>query len=368
MRIAFTGGGSGGHFYPLIAVAEKINQTGSGADLYYLGPEPYNADLLQQQNIKFVKIPAGKLRRYFSIQNFFDIFRAFGGFFVALVKLYTLYPDVIFSKGSYTSVPILLAARFYRIPVVIHESDSRPGRANKLARKFARYIGISYTEAAQFFPEEKTALIGIPLRQDITNKIPDAKAALGIPADLPLIYVTGGSSGAERLNTLILNSLNELLPYFRIYHQAGTENEASVSRTSQALINDQNLLEHYYVGGHLPAQTVAALLSAADLIISRAGSTSIYEIALHGKPSILIPIPEEISHDQRSNAYAYARTGAATVLEEGNTTEHTLEAEIKKILSDSAKYQTMQNATAQFAAPDAAVKIAEILLSIGYEH
>jgi len=368
MRIAFTGGGSGGHFYPLMAVAEKINQSNTAADLYYIGPDPYSADILAQHNIKFVRVPAGKLRRYFSIQNFFDFFRNIAGLFVAIVKLYSLYPDVVFSKGSYTSVPVLLAARFYRIPVVIHESDSRPGRASRLAKKFARYIGISYVEAAQYFPESKTALTGIPIRQEIMTQVPNAKAALGIPNDLPLIYVTGGSSGAERINTLILNSLNELLPQYRIYHQAGAENEAAVARTSQALINDTDLLQRYYVGGHLPVTTVAALLSAADLVISRAGSTSIYEIAIHGKPAILIPIPEEISHDQRSNAYAYARTGAASVLEEGNVTQNTLEAEIRNIMADTVRYQTMQNAATQFATPDAAVKIAEILISIGYEH
>ncbi len=368
MRIGFVGGASGGHFYPLIAVAEKINATNTNARLYYFGPTPYNQDILDANNIKFVKVPAGKVRRYFSLLNFFDFFKTIGGLFVAWVKLYQVYPDIIFSKGGFTSVPVILMARFYRIPVVIHESDSKPGRASLLAKKFAKRIAISYPEAAQYFPPEKTALTGIPLREEIISTVNNAHEMLGIPKDLPLIYVTGGSSGAERINNLTLNSLNELLPHYRIFHQAGEENVSRTKQTSQALIQDPELLGRYYIGGHLPVATVAALLSAADLVISRAGSTSIAEIALHGKPAIIIPIPEEISHDQRTNAYAYARTGAASVLEEGNTTEHLLEAEIKSILSDTNRYESMAAAARNFTNPNAAKQIADLLISIGYEH
>lgn len=157
MRIGFVGGGTGGHFFPLIAVAEKLNNSGQNPELYYFGPDAYDATALQKHQITFVSCPAGKLRRYFSIQNFFDVFRNFFGVFIAIWKLYIIYPDVIFSKGGYTSVPILLAARFLRIPVVIHESDAIPGRANKLATKQARYVAIAYDDAAQFFPPEKTA-------------------------------------------------------------------------------------------------------------------------------------------------------------------------------------------------------------------
>ncbi len=368
MRIVFVGGGSGGHFYPLIATAEALRVQQPEAELFYIGPNPFNVAELRANNIRHLYCPAGKIRKYFSIQNVFDLFKTFAGLFVALYKLYVWYPDVIFSKGGYTSVPILLVARFYRIPVVIHESDSKPGRANVLAKKFARFIGIAYAEVAPYFPADKTALVGIPIRNVIRTIDPNPFATLGLPADLPLIYVTGGSLGADRINNLILRSLRLLLPEFRIFHQTGTEMEATVIQTAQSLITDQNLLDRYYVKGNVPAATIAALLDAASLVITRAGSTTLFEIALHGKPSIVIPIPEEISHDQRTNAYAFARTGAASVLEEGNLTENLLIAEIKSIMTDQAKYLTMQQAAVNFADPNAALRMAETIRSIAHEH
>jgi UDP-N-acetylglucosamine--N-acetylmuramyl-(pentapeptide) pyrophosphoryl-undecaprenol N-acetylglucosamine transferase len=237
-----------------------------------------------------------------------------------------------------------------------------------LARKFARYIAISYDEVASYFPAGKTALIGIPIRKVIAVANPDPFTTLGIPNDKPLIYVTGGSLGADRLNTLILTSLVDLLQNYRIFHQTGPAQEKVVTQTAQALIKDRNLLENYYVRGTLPAEAVGALLDAATLVISRAGSTTIFEIAQHHKPSIIVPIPEEISHDQRTNAYAYARTGAATVLEESNLTPHLLTSEIQSIIEDTDRYQKMQIAAESFSRPDAARKIAEILVSIGLEH
>lgn len=368
MRIAFVGGGTGGHFYPLIATAEALRDTSQALELIYIGPHPFDFPELARNDIRYVYCPAGKLRRYFSLQNFLDVFRSIGGIFVALYQLFVWYPDVIFSKGGYTSVPVLLVARFYRIPVVIHESDSKPGRANLLARKFARYIGIAYSEVAKYFPEGKTALVGIPIRQVIRAINPDPFTTLGIKRDIPLIYVTGGSLGADRINNLILRSLPKLLPHYQIFHQTGAALEASTIQTAQALIDDQALLSRYYVRGSVDAPIVAALLDAAAIVISRAGSTTLFEIALHGKPAIIIPIPEEVSHDQRTNAYAYARTGAASVLEEGNLTDNLLVGEIETIMTNREKYQTMQAAAINFARPEAADTVAAALISISNEH
>jgi UDP-N-acetylglucosamine--N-acetylmuramyl-(pentapeptide) pyrophosphoryl-undecaprenol N-acetylglucosamine transferase len=370
-RIVLVGGGSGGHFYPLIAVAEKLNDyrnQGLGLELYYFGPDSYNSEALRENNIQFVSCPSGKQRKYFSVSNFFDVFKLMYGFFVAITKLYFIYPDVVFSKGSYTSVPVTLAAFILRIPVVIHESDTRPGSANKFAAKFARYIAISFDDVAPYFPINKTALTGIPLRKKLLEKSNNPVAELGLPQDKPLLFVTGGSLGAERLNNLILESLDELLPYFVIFHQTGSQNETIVQNTAASLINDTTLLEHYFVKGTLTAHEMNLALSGATLIISRAGTGSIYEIAAKGKPSILIPIPEAVSHDQRSNAYAYARSGAATVLEEENIADGLLSAEISRIMGDSGVYQTMSTAAAAFIQNDAALRIAETLVGIAQEH
>jgi len=366
-RILFVGGGTGGHFYPLIAVAETL-ETDSESELFYMGPEPYNKQSLDQLNIKYVFCPAGKLRLYFSIQNFFDIFRNFIGLFVALVKLYIIYPDVIFSKGGYTSVPVLLAARFLRIPVVIHESDSVPGRANLLAKNFARYIAIAYPEAAKYFDAKKTALVGIPFRQALKKPIPDPFAVLGIPNDAPLIYVTGGSLGAEKVNNIILRCLDELLPKYRIFHQVGQGRKEKIIQTAQSLISKPELQSRYYVAETVSSDIVNALLKAASVVVTRAGSTTLFEVAVNGKPSIVIPIPEDVSRDQTSNAYAYADSGAATVLEEQNLTESLLTSEINSIISDPARYQRMSQAALAITATDAAEKIAQILLKIAKEH
>lgn len=367
-RILFVGGGTGGHFYPLIAVAEELQKHLDEVALYYMGPEPYNAEALKVNNIKFIYCPAGKLRIYFSIQNFFDMFRNFFGIFIALIKLYFLYPDVILSKGGYTSVPVLLAARFLRIPIVIHESDTVPGRANKLAKDAARYVAISYPEALSSFDPNKTALIGIPIRQEVKMVITNPFEVLGIPNDLPLIYVTGGSSGAERINNIMLRCLDELLPNYRIFHQVGKGQKNNLVDMAQTLISNPNLQSRYFVEESIPGSVVNALMTAASLVITRAGSTTLFEIAIHGKPSIVIPIPEDVSRDQRSNAYAYARTGAASVIEEQNLTESLLTSEINSIVKDRDRWQQMSQSASVFVSEDAALKLSEVLLKISYEH
>lgn len=369
MKIGFVGGGTGGHFYPLMAVANELTQSPDQPELYYFGPAPYDEAALAQYNITYIYCPAGKLRRYFSLQNFVDIFRNFFGIFIGILKLFLIYPDVIFSKGGYTSIPILIAARFMRIPVVIHESDAVPGRANKIARNQARYIGIAYDDVAEFFPADKTALVGIPFRPEILNIPAEPFINLGIPNDKPLILVTGGSSGAERLNEAVLLSLEALLPHYRIFHQTGSNNVDDTRLTVKSLLRDKpELQENYYLEGKVGATTFANLLAAATVIITRAGSSTLFEIAHYGKPSIVIPIPEDISRDQRSNAYAYARTGAATVIEEANLTKHLLVEEINTIMNDPNKQQAMSAAAKKISFPESAQKITSVLLSIGHEH
>lgn len=369
MKIVIVGGGTGGHFYPLIAVAEVLNEQSPRPELFYLGPAPYDKAALTVNGITYIYCPAGKIRVYFSWQNFLDQFRNFFGFFVALYRLLIIYPDVVFSKGGYTSVPVLLAAAFLRIPIVIHESDAVPGRANKLAKRFATYIAISYDDVASYFPTEKTALTGIPLRKEILQINPQAHQILGIPNDKPLLFVTGGSSGAERLNNIILRSLAELLPHYRVFHQAGSNNVAELRVTAQTLLAEYPHLQNdYYLEGSVPGQTIGLLLDAAAVVITRAGSTTLFEIAAHGKPIIIIPIPEDISRDQRKNAYAFAENGAASVIEEKNLTPHLLIQEIHSIMSDPGRYDAMSDASKQRALPGAAEKIATLLLQIAHSH
>lgn len=372
MRILFVGGGTGGHFYPLIATAEAINErvqsAGSTAELFYMGPNPYNQNELDRVGMRFVYCPAGKQRLYFSFLNFIDKFKILGGICVAFYKLFWLYPDVVLSKGGYTSTPVVIAAWLLRIPIVVHESDAVPGRANKLAARLARYIAIAHDDVASYFPTEKVALLGMPIRKSFFNPASDPYALLGLPKDRPVIFVTGGSLGAQRLNDLILNSLDELLPEYTVIHQTGETNQENVTTAAKALITDTQLLSRYFILGSLTEEQFPAALDAADIVIARAGSGTIFEIALKQKPSILIPIPESISRDQRQNAYSYARTGASLVIEERNLTDHMLAAEVKHILQSPEVKQKMMAAAASFTSQDAAYKLADTLIGIGQEH
>lgn len=373
MRILLVGGGSGGHFYPLIAVAEALrareDEINTKIDLFYIGPDVFDETALGKLGVEYIYCPAGKVRRYFSLRNFTDAFKTLRGFFVALRKMFFVYPDVVLSKGSFTSVPVIWAARILRIPVIIHESDAIPGRANKIAARYARYIGISYPETAEYFDREKTSLIGIPLRKSFYAE-PNPKVLHDLkirPGDPYLLFVTG-SLGAERLNNFVLNSLDELLPHYQIIHQAGKNHFQTVKTTADLLIENEDLRRRYHVFGNVPGNEFHSLQAFASLIISRAGSGTIHEIAFHQKPAILVPIPEGISHDQRKNAFAYARTGGAVVMEERNLTENLLVAEITRIMQDSEVKARMRRGAESFFIHHAAFALADTLISVSREH
>lgn len=373
MRFVLVGGGTGGHFYPLVAVAEALREQesfGADGELYYLGPDPYNADALAKQNITFVRCPAGKNRLYRSLANYFDVFRTGWGIVVAFFKLLALYPDAVLSKGGYTSVPVVIAAWLLRIPIIVHESDAVPGRANVLGSRFARVIALAYAEAGEYLKgkETKLAVVGMPIRRSFRAQVDRPHEVLGIPDDRPIILVTGGSSGAERLNDFILASLTRLLPRFTVVHQVGDANVDKVSASASALFTDREPLSHYYVFGHMSEEKFAAALRAAALVISRAGSTTLFEIAAAGKPAIVVPIPEDISRDQRSNAYSYARETGAVVMEEHNLSDDILVAEIERILGSEETQKEMAAGAASLTASDGAYKLANILVAVGREH
>ena len=369
MNIVLVGGGTGGHFYPLIAVAERLNTGGARPRLYYMGPSPYDATLLAREGVSFLWVPAGKRRRYASLLNFFDPFKTLFGVFVAMVKLFIIYPDAILSKGGYTSVPVVLAAAFLRIPIVVHESDAVVGRANILAGRHARVIVTSYGEVHVPSSDAPVSFLGIPLRRELlVPPSPSAIGNLGIDPERPVILVLGGSQGAERVNALILDALDELLEDFTVIHQTGEANSELVSLSATTLIPDESRRKHYRIFPFLSGALLNDAYHLAHVIVSRAGSNSIYEIAVHGKPSILIPIPEDVSYDQRTNAYAYARTGAATVMEEKNLTDGLLRAEVDRIMQDNRLYESMSAAARSFGKRDAAEQVSALITGIAQEH
>lgn len=376
MTIAFTAGGTGGHFYPLIAIAEAINDRAREMQLveptlYYLAPEPFDQQALFENRMIFVRIPAGKVRRYFSLRNVSDVFITLSGTVRAFIELLRIYPDVLVSKGGYASVPSLLAARILRIPVVIHESDAKPGRGSLFGAKQAVKIAISFDSAAAYFPkdvQDKIARTGIPIRKALLTTEPGAKQELGLDQSVPTIFIVGGSSGAVRINETVLSALPDLVAFANVIHQTGPANILEVEKLARVILTDNPHKDRYHAFGYLDERAVRQAGGAADLIVSRAGATAIAEIATWGKPSIIVPIPESVSHDQRTNAYAYARTGAAVVIEEGNLKPHLLVAEAKRVLGDSAALREMSERSKGFADPDAAKLIADAVLAIAVEH
>jgi len=378
MKIVFTGGGTGGHFYPLIAIAEAMRdlvaeQKILPPKLYYLADKSYDEEALFANDIVFLKAPAGKVRRYFSVANVTDIFVTIWGFVTSFFILLKLYPDVIISKGGYASVPTVLAASVLRIPIIVHESDAKPGRANLLGAKHATRIAVAFESAIEGFPasvRNKVAKVGIPVRKELMH-LPsreDAVAALGLDATLPTVFIVGGSSGSLRINETVLDALPTLVSFANVIHQTGKSHFDNVSKTGKVIIEKSGYGSRYHPYPYLNVESMRRAAAAADVVITRAGTGSITEISLWNVPSILIPIPETISHDQRANAYAYAHTGAAVVLEEANLTPHVLASEAQRISTDTAVSGRMREAARGFANPLAGRLIAEEALRIALSH
>jgi UDP-N-acetylglucosamine--N-acetylmuramyl-(pentapeptide) pyrophosphoryl-undecaprenol N-acetylglucosamine transferase len=287
MKIIFTGGGSGGHFYPIIAIVEAIQKVTKQKklltpEMYFFGPSPYNQGILYDHNIRYKKVSAGKLRRYFSILNFFDLFKTAWGVLGAILDVFDIFPDVVFSKGGYGSFPTVLAARVLRIPVFIHESDSAPGRVNKWAGKFADRIAVSYKEAAHYFKAEKVAYTGQPILTERLEPITaNALEFFGFDLSVPTLLILGGSQGAEIINNSVLDALPELVQDFQVIHQTGSDHVEVMKEAAAAILINNPKQSRYKPFGYLNSLEMRMAAGAASLVISRAGST-IFEIASWG--------------------------------------------------------------------------------------
>lgn len=377
MKIIFTGGGSGGHFYPIIAVAEALNRIVKEKhlikpDLYYFSPEPYNPGLLYDIGLKYKKTTAGKMRRYFSLLNILGWFKTFWGVISAVLDVFDIYPDVVFGKGAYGSFPALLAARILRIPVFIHESDTVPGRVNKWAGKFAMRIALSYPEAIKYFPEAerqgKVAYTGQPVRRAIlASQTIGAHKFFEFEEGIPTVLILGGSLGSERINESIMDALPKLVESCQIIHQTGANNFKVIIETADAILLNNKFKHRYKPMAYLNNLEEQLAAGAASLIVSRAGST-IFEIASWGRASIIIPIADSNGDHQKKNAFSYAASGAASVLEEGNLTSSILFAEINRIVGNPDLRQKMETAAKAFFKPDADLAIAKEILTIALGH
>ncbi|MFH0806201.1 MAG: undecaprenyldiphospho-muramoylpentapeptide beta-N-acetylglucosaminyltransferase [Candidatus Brennerbacteria bacterium] len=358
IRIALTGGGTGGHIFPLTAVADALFALSKGEiELQYFGPKSEWNEALMARDISVSSIAGAKLRRYASIQNIVDIPKFFFALLQAFIKLYFFMPDAVFSKGGPGALPVVLAAAWYRIPVVIHESDAMPGLTNRISSKFAKRIGISFRNATSYFSEKKVFMAGNPVRAAFTTTMLEKRAAksqLGVDIDVPLLLVLGGSQGAKILNDFIDGALPMLTAIGQVVHQTGRGNVAERTMPRYRAVEFMNETE------------MATALHAADLVLSRAGAGAIYECAAVGVPAILVPLALGANDHQRVNAAEYAASGAALVLEEANLTPNLAAGEIKKLLADEERRKTMGERAKAFYKADAANTIArEVITATG---
>jgi UDP-N-acetylglucosamine--N-acetylmuramyl-(pentapeptide) pyrophosphoryl-undecaprenol N-acetylglucosamine transferase len=372
IKILFTGGGTGGHFYPIIAVAEELNRIIdekkiANVRMYYFSDAPYDEQALFENQIIFRKINAGKLRMYFSLQNIVDFFKTGWGIIEAFFAVFDVYPDVVFAKGAYASFPTLFAARLLGIPVIIHESDAAPGRVTSWAGKFAKYIAVSYKDSFEFFPQGKTAHVGQPVRPELRHPAEGGLEFLGLESGVPVVWVVGGSLGAQKINDAIIQALPELVQNFQVIHQTGKANFDDIKQRSDLVLKESEFKTRYKPFPFMNQLAMRMAAGVSSIIISRAGSM-LFEIASWQVPSLVIPITNSNNDHQRKNAYAYARAGACEVIEEKNLTPHILISEIKRISSDLILHDKMSTAAKNFFQPDAAHKIAEKVLEIGLSH
>ena len=363
IKIVFTGGGTIGHLGPILAIKEELEALDKNQQLsfYYIGPkDEYTKKLFENQNIVIKEIITGKIRRYFSFANFLDIFKIPIGILQSFWYLFILFPDLVFSKGGYGSFPVAFAARILHIPIFLHESDAISGLANKIEGKWAIEIFTSF-EKTEKLPQEKIICVGNPIRKELLVKEEKGlEKVFGFSKERPLILILGGSQGSERINNTILEVIEEFCKEFEIIHQTGQNNYNKV-RLEAEVVLPKDLKTHYHPYPFLNVEQLREALKNADLVVSRAGSGAIFEIAAFGKPSILIPLAGSAQNHQLKNAILYEKYKGAEVLTEENLKPYFLLEKIRHLISSPQLLESMGQNALSFAKPEAAKIIASYI-------
>ncbi|MBS6193977.1 MAG: undecaprenyldiphospho-muramoylpentapeptide beta-N-acetylglucosaminyltransferase [Clostridiales bacterium] len=332
-HIVLTGGGTAGHVTPNIAMIPALQE--KGFQISYIGSyEGIEKKLIEEMGIPYYGISSGKLRRYLDPKNFSDPFKVLKGYFEAKKLLKKLKPDVVFSKGGFVTVPVVVAAKHKKIPAIIHESDMTPGLANRLCIPSAVKVCCNFPETVDKLPSDKAVLTGTPLRQELMegNKL-EALKFTGLKADKPVLMIIGGSLGAVAVNTAVRQILPQLLKDFQVIHLCGK------GKLDETLTNTEGYVQYEYIKKEL-----ADLFALADVIISRAGANAICEIAALKKPNLLIPLPAAASRgDQILNARSFERLGYSKVLEEENITNDVLLEAIRDLYENRSSYIDAMN-------------------------
>lgn len=384
MRIVFTGGGTLGHLFPIVAIArqlkklyekERIFSVENSEDkpskifegnlqIFYIGPTNHKTlEILRKENFIVKRIVAGKIRRYFSIKNLLAPFKVLVGTFQAFFHLFILNPDLVISKGGYGSFPVVVSAWFLQIPVFLHESDSVAGLANKIESRMASWIFTSFPQT-KGLPQNKVIAVGNPIREEIIGQCnkQEAREHFQLQGNKPLLLVWGGSQGARFINEVVLDIIESLLESFEVIHQTGPDNFRNVKAEALGLLGESKLKNFYHPTPFLNELELKIGLNCCDFVVSRAGAGSIFEIAALGKPSILIPLPSSAQNHQVENAYAFAKNGACSVMEQRGLSANLLLTKLKHLAERPDLCQKMAEAAKRFSRPKAAQIIAAYIL------
>jgi UDP-N-acetylglucosamine--N-acetylmuramyl-(pentapeptide) pyrophosphoryl-undecaprenol N-acetylglucosamine transferase len=369
MRILLTGESAAGHLSPIIAVYESIKEITEEQSiseplefLLISSKSHFLREMFEEIGIPYKIIKAPKRRQHFSLQKIIDVFRAIIGFFQSAIYVFDYMPDVIFSKGGYVSFPVVFWGWLFRIPVVIHESDAVASSLDAFMFRFAKKVAVSFKNTEDIYDSPKMFFSGNPVRSFITKGDKEKSMKdFALDEEKPVVFVMGGSEGAERINSLILDILPELLKKYQIIHQCGIGNYDNVRSTVEKMnisnMNDYHLFPFF-------KQRIADVYAVCDLIISRAGANTVSEIMAVGKPSVLIPLSTAVSDKQTKNAFYYSDAGAAVLVGEKNLKPHLLLDIVNGIFQSSLKVMEMRRAARQMSCPEAGKKIAEEIIKV----
>jgi len=349
-KILLTGGGTGGSVTPLLAIAEALRAQSEAGEYNFLWVgtrDGIEKGMVEKEGIIFRSISAGKLRRYFALQNFVDPFFMIAGFFQSLFIIIKWKPDLIISAGSFVATPVIFAGWLARVPIIIHQLDARPGLSNRLAAPFAKAVTVTFEKSLTAYGK-KAILTGNPIRPRLLNLYNEHRAKIKTDdGSLPVVLVLGGGTGAQFINELIEKSLSELTTICELIHLTGKNKNIGVTESA-----------NYQSYEFLNLEELAWAYAAADIVISRAGIGTLTELANLGKPTIIIPIPE--SH-QEDNAQIFHERQAAIVLEQNELTPELFVKFISKLLADQPLIQELGENIGQLINKEANRQICEIV-------
>lgn len=357
MKIILTGGGTIGSVTPLIALAEEIKKRAPDAEFLWIGtkggPEK---KVVESYNIKFMSVPAGKLRRYFFWKNFLDPVLIIAGFLKSLWLIFKFKPKIILSAGGFVAVPVIWAGWILRKPSLIHQEDLRPGLANKLTARFAKIITVTFPESQKYFP--RSVVTGNPVRQEIfTGSREHAAEIFKLEKDLPTLLVLGGGTGALSLNKTVIEAAPRLLEFCQIIHATGGRFDEKTFTISELLKTENS---RYHTFDFLVSEFKDAY-AAADLVVSRAGMGTLTELAVLGKPTVLIPIPG--SH-QEDNAYYFKKQNAVVLWDERQLTPENFSAAVSELLNNKVELENLSRNIKGVMPADAQEKMADEILKV----